>query len=177
MSCCSFSFLLPILSFSFTLCLSLSLSIVISVITSDLFPFVSSYAHSHCFTIAVKRPVICMFAHPTVHQSFKASSSSPAPMILIPRKNDIRYIDNNPLSHREKYDGSRWRLVCRWHEYSCANLAYSGKLCCKHNALLKNKPPRKRSKKSSLLPRGELQNTCDDLHLNFVLPNCSERRR
>ena len=155
---------LSILSFSFTLCLSFYRSLAAS---SPAISFRSSRLIYTAIVLQQPLTVIYMFAHPTVRHSFKASSTSPAPMILTPRKNDIRLIDNNPHYYREKYDGSHWRLVCTWHENYCTNFAYTCKLCVKHNAQSKNKPIPKRKKRSSRLPRGELKNTCDDLYLIF----------
>lgn len=98
-----------------------------------------------------------------------------------PMKNSIRYKENDPSNHREKYDGHRWRLVCTWPGDECRNLAYTWKLCPKHNALRKNKPVRT-SRKTKLQPKsisiptdtclhsGEFENDDDDIEYLGIFP-------
>jgi hypothetical protein len=75
------------------------------------------------------------------------TSTATAPLTSPPRKNSIRYIDNDQNNHREKYDGSRWRLACTWNIQECTNLAYTHQLCYKHNAVRRNKEIPKRKRK------------------------------
>lgn len=83
-----------------------------------------------------------------------SSSSSPAPsstllsnLISQTHKGDIRYIQDDPLMRREKFDGSCWRLVCTWAVVRCTNFAYSRNLCTRHNAESQNKPVNKRQRR------------------------------
>ena len=140
----------PVILFLF--CSPLSFSLLIIVINND---FSSSFFFPLVQLVIVLRQPSSMFAHPTVRNSCKASSSSPVRRIYTTTEPVIRFIEYDLDRRREKYDGSRWRLVCTWNDGDCTNFAYSCKLCKRHNALRRNQPPRKYTKKSSLLPPGE----------------------
>jgi hypothetical protein len=84
----------------------------------------------------------------TTDQRTSTNTTTTTPTLLTapPPKNSIRFIENDQNNRREKYDGYRWRLVCTWNN-ECQNLAASVQLCCKHNAIRRNKAPYIRKKK------------------------------
>ena len=86
----------------------------------------------------------------TNQQRVSIPTSSPGLLTSPPPKNSIRCIENDQNGRREKYDGRRWRLVCTWNKHECTNLAYSRQLCCKHNALRRNKELPKKKRKPLL---------------------------
>lgn len=79
----------------------------------------------------------------------KSASSNPsvapqqttlAPLLTSPPpKHSIRLIENDPTGRREKYDGCRWRAVCKWEQYLCTNLSHARGLCTKHALQQSNK--------------------------------------
>ena len=75
-------------------------------------------------------------------------AESPPPLTLVPTKNSVRFIENDPEQRREKFDGSRWRLACTWNRTECTNLAYTHQLCTKHNNIRRNKPVRPKVKQT-----------------------------
>jgi hypothetical protein len=89
---------------------------------------------------------------------------------LLPLKNAIRSIENDPHQRREKFDGNRWRLACTWNLHECTNLAYAYQLCTKHNAERKNKQ-RKYTKRTCLTTSASLPISTGKLFVQYVSTN------
>jgi hypothetical protein len=83
----------------------------------------------------------------SVTTSQQSLPPSTRPLTKPPAKNDIRFIENDQNSRREKYDGCRWRLVCTWNVYECTNIAQGYQICSKHLAQRRNKEPPKKKRK------------------------------
>lgn len=76
-----------------------------------------------------------------------ATTTAPRLLTSPPRKNTVRSIENDQNNRREKYDGSRWRLVCFADNNQCNNVVYNRDLCLKHyNIQRVSEPPKKKRK-------------------------------
>ena len=85
---------------------------------------------------------------PVAPPQAKTTPATPRLLTSPPRKNTIRLVENDQNNRREKYDGSRWRLVCVGNDNECTNLAYARGLCGKHYTQQRSTepPPAKKRK-------------------------------
>lgn len=103
---------------------------------------------SACSPLLVQDLFRALLAHKSpsnmssTNQQTLQSRNSPQLLSTPPKRNSIRYVNNDQNNSREKYDGHRWRLICNWNKNGCTNLVYYRGLCAKHYAQQKQKLPK-----------------------------------